>query len=73
MTNTQLLKLIKDHLKSTGEGPYAWGRRVMKDQTFLWKLKNHGRKPYPKTIAKIERAIKVRAAAVARRKAISGE
>lgn len=73
MTSKELLKLIKAHLKLTGEKPYPWGTRVMKDATFLWKLKNQTRKPYPSTEKKILRAIKVREAALARRKAISGE
>lgn len=67
MNSKTLLKTIKDHLKKTGEGPYAWGRRVMRDQTFLWKLQHLGRVPYPNTVKKIDRAIRVREAALARR------
>lgn len=73
MTSKEVLKMILAHLKKTGEPRYTWARRVMKDPTFLWKIKNINRTPHPKTIIKIERAIKVREAALARRKAISGE
>ncbi len=73
MTSKEVLKLVQAHLKVTGELPYAWGRRVMKDQTFLWKLKNLGRTPYASTVKKIMRDIKVREAAMSRRKAMSGE
>ena len=58
MTGKELLKEIRRHLRITKESPYAFGRRVMGDQTFLWKLRHHDRQPRRKTLQKIARAIR---------------
>lgn len=60
MTRDDLLRTISAHLRKTKESPYAFGRRVMGDQTFLWKMKNSERQPRQATIAKIRSAIRRR-------------
>lgn len=57
MTPKELLALIRRHLRKTKEAPSAFGRRVMHDQAFLWKLKNQQRVPRAETIRRIRLAI----------------
>ncbi len=58
MKPKELIAIINKHLKKTGETPSSFGRRVLGDQSFLWKLKNYGREPRDETVKKIVKAIK---------------
>ncbi len=53
MDRKTLIATVKRHLKKTGESPYAFGRRVMGDQTWWWKMLNSDRQPFKSTVSKI--------------------
>lgn len=58
MDRKALLLAVNRHLKKTRESPYAFGRRVMQDQTWLWKMQNSTREPFKSTISKILTAMR---------------
>lgn len=53
MDRKELLREIKAHCKATGESPYMMGKRLLGDKAFYWKLKNHNREPWERTVKKI--------------------
>jgi hypothetical protein len=57
MKSKELLAEIRAHCKRTGESPYTFGKRVLGDQTFVWKLKNSNRQPFEATVKKVMAAV----------------
>ncbi len=61
MTREQLLSAIDAHLEETGESPYKFGKRVLGDISFVWKMRNSNRQVWERTEKAILRAIAARA------------
>lgn len=59
MTRKQLLRRIDAHLKRTEESAYAFGKRVLGDKAFVWKMRNSVREPWPRTVTAILKAIRL--------------
>lgn len=56
-TRKELIGIIEKHLRRTGESPYSFGKRVLGDISFVWKLKNGTRQPWQRTVDIIIEAI----------------
>lgn len=58
MTPKMILDEIDDHCERTNESAYAFGKRLLGDKAFVWKLRNHPRKPWLRTVKTIMEDIK---------------
>lgn len=68
MDRKSLIARVNRHLKKTRESPYAFGRRVMSDQTWMWKMQNSTREPFKSTVSKILTAMRLDRARIAAKK-----
>ena len=57
MTGKELLMLIEDYCIVGGETLSGFGRRVMRDPSFVNDLAKKGRNPTPKTVSRIIRGM----------------
>jgi hypothetical protein len=60
MDRNQLLGAIDAHLEQTGESPYKFGKRVLGDISFVWKMRNSNRVVWPRTEKAVMKAIAAR-------------
>jgi hypothetical protein len=68
MDRNQLLGAIDAHLEKTGESPYKFGKRVLGDIAFVWKLRNSNRQPWERTWKAVMKAIASHRAAPKKKK-----